>query len=83
MQITINVPDNLPFSFIQTEVKKFEEKLRKAKVNVKEIIEEEDLKIDTAMCLKTLEKIKRGDFSGFTEITDIDAHIQSLKDDIN
>jgi hypothetical protein len=44
---------------------------------------DDDLKIDTEMCLKTLEKINQGDFSGFTEIEDIDAHIQNLKDEIN
>lgn len=44
---------------------------------------EEDLTIDTAMCLTTLEKIKKGDFSGFTEIEDIDAHIQDLKNEVN
>ena len=35
----------------------------------------EDLKIDTALCLRTLEKIKKGDFSSFTEIEDINTHI--------
>jgi len=44
---------------------------------------DDDLKIDPEMCLKTLEKIKQGDFSGFTEIENIDVHIQSLKDEIN
>jgi hypothetical protein len=44
---------------------------------------DEDQKIDTAMCLTTLEKIKKGDFSGFTEIEDIEAHIQDLKNEVN
>ena len=46
-------------------------------------IDQEAFKIDKAMCLKTLEKIKRGDFSSFSEIDDIDAHIESLKNEVN
>lgn len=45
--------------------------------------QEDDFKIDVPMCLRTLEKIKKGDFSGFTEIEDIDAHIQNLKNEVN
>ncbi|NOQ36507.1 MAG: hypothetical protein GQ569_11545 [Methylococcaceae bacterium] len=44
---------------------------------------EEDLKIDTKMCLKTLEKIKQKDFSGFSEIENIDEHIKNLRNEIN
>ncbi len=42
-----------------------------------------DLKIDSKLCLSTLDKIKRGDFSGFSEIEDVDAHIQKLRNEIN
>jgi hypothetical protein len=49
----------------------------------KQKAKEEDLTIDTALCLTTLEKIKKGDFSGFTEIEDIEAHIQDLKNEVN
>lgn len=45
--------------------------------------QEEEFKIDKAQCLKTLEKIKSGDFSGFSEIDDIDAHIASLRNEVN
>lgn len=44
---------------------------------------ENEFKIDPEMCLKTLDKIEQGDFSGFTEITDIKAHIESLKNEVN
>ena len=44
---------------------------------------DEDLTINTALCLTTLEKIKKGDFSGFTEIEDIESHIQDLKNEVN
>jgi hypothetical protein len=49
----------------------------------KQATKDEDIKIDTAMCLTTLEKIKKGDFSGFTEIEDIESHIQDLKNEVN
>ena len=39
--------------------------------------------IDVNLCLSTLEKIKRGNFAGFSEIEDIDRHIQNLKNEIN
>jgi len=42
-----------------------------------------DLKIDSKLCLSTLDKIKQDDFSGFNEIKDIDTHIQKLKNEIN
>lgn len=45
--------------------------------------QEKDLEIDKAMCLSTLEKITQGDFSGFSEIDDVDAHIESLRNEIN
>lgn len=42
-----------------------------------------DFTIDKSICLNTLEKIKQGDFSGFSEITDIDSYIQNLKNEIS
>lgn len=44
---------------------------------------ENDLKIDTKMCLKTLEKVKKGDFSSFSEINDIEAYVENLRNEIN
>jgi hypothetical protein len=50
---------------------------------VKQSPQEEDFGIDKAMCLSTLEKIKQGDFSGFSEIDNVDAHIQNLRNEIS
>ena len=84
MQITINAPDNLPKSVIQQQIKEFENKLQQLQHNVKEkVFQNDDFKIDPKMCLKTLDKIKKGDLSGFTEIEDIEAHVQGLQDEIN
>lgn len=58
-------------------------RLKLAKETEELSLQEDDFKIDVPMCLKTLEKIKKGDFSGFTEIDDIDVHIQNLKNEIN
>jgi len=44
---------------------------------------ENDLKIDSQMCLKTLEKVKQGDLSGFSEINDIEAYVENLRNEIN
>lgn len=46
-------------------------------------IDQEAFKINESMCLTTLKKIKRGDFSSFSEIDDIDAHIESLRNEVN
>ncbi len=74
--ITIEIPDNLPPSFIQQGISAFKEKLR-------QLQHEEEFKIDPEMCLKTLAKIKQGDFSGFTEIEDVDIYIQNLRNEIS
>ncbi|MBL6987594.1 MAG: hypothetical protein ISR72_11280 [Methylobacter sp.] len=50
---------------------------------VKQSSQEEDFGIDKTMCLNTLKKIKQGDFSGFSEIDDVDAHIQNLRNEIS
>ena len=44
---------------------------------------EKDFEIDKTMCLRTLEKIKQGDFSSFSEIDDVDGHIESLRNEIS
>jgi len=49
----------------------------------KQASQEKDFGIDKTMCLTTLEKIKQGDFSSFSEIDDIDAHIENLRNEVN
>lgn len=44
--------------------------------------EDEDLKIDRNLCLSTLQKLKQGDLSSFSEIDDVKTHIQDLKHEI-
>lgn len=51
--------------------------------SAKQSSQEEGFGIDKAMCLNTLEKVKQGDFSGFSEIDDVDAHIQNLRNEIS
>ncbi len=76
MQITIDIPDNLPSHVVQQYLGEFKSKL-------KQLQESEEFKIDKTMCLNTLAKIKQGDYSGFSEIDDIDSHIKSLRNEIN
>ena len=45
--------------------------------------QEKDFEIDKTMCLSTLEKIKQGDFSSFSEIDDVETHIEALRHEIN
>ena len=45
--------------------------------------QKKDFEIDKTMCLNTLEKIKQGDFSGLSEIDDVDAHIENLRNEIS
>jgi superfamily I DNA and/or RNA helicase len=75
MQITIDIPDNLPDAFLQKELKAFKERLNK-------IMEREELIIDSNECLKALEKIKAGDKSELTELGNIDEYIEKLKYEI-
>lgn len=49
----------------------------------KQSSQEMDFKIDKTMCLSTLEKIKQGDFSSFSEIDDVNEHIDNLRNEIN
>ena len=44
---------------------------------------EKDFEIDKTMCLNALKKITQGDFSSFSEIDDVDAHIENLRNEIN
>ena len=44
---------------------------------------EEEFKIDEKHCLEVLDKINRGDYSGFTPIGDIDEYIAELKNAIS
>ena len=49
----------------------------------KQSSQEEGFEIDKAMCLNILEKVKQGDFSNFSEIDNVDAHIQNLRNEIS
>jgi hypothetical protein len=79
MQITINIPDNLPDTFLQKEIKFFEKRLKKLK---NRIAEKEAFKINEKACLSALEKIKQGDKSDLTELGNIDDYIENLKHEI-
>jgi len=50
---------------------------------VKQSAQEKDFEIDKTLCLSTLEKIKQGDFSSFSEVDDVEAHIENLRHEIN
>lgn len=79
MQITIHVPDDLPDTFLQKEIKIFEKRLKKIK---NRIAEKETFKINEQACLTALEKIKQGDKSDLTELGDIDDYIEKLKHEV-
>ena len=49
----------------------------------KQSSDEMDVEIDKTMCLSTLKKITRGDFSSFSEIDDVNAHIKNLRNEIS
>ena len=49
----------------------------------KQSAQEKDFEIDKTLCLSTLEKIKQGDFSSFSEIDDVETHIENLRHEIN
>ncbi|TYQ31615.1 hypothetical protein [Pseudanabaena sp. UWO310] len=44
---------------------------------------DDDLRIDKEQCLKTLQKIKQSGLSGFSEIENIQAYIEELKQEIS
>ncbi len=81
MQITLTIPDGLPESLIQQEIKKFEAKLNKFKKSFPKN-NENDLKIDAHACLNAFAKIKQGDRSQLTEIGNIDEYIENLRNEI-
>jgi hypothetical protein len=43
----------------------------------------DEFEIDPEFCLQTLAKLKQGDFSSFTEIENVEFHIQSLRNEIS
>jgi hypothetical protein len=49
----------------------------------KQSSQEEDFKIDKSLCLNALRKIKQGNFSGFSEIDDVEMHIENLRNEIS
>lgn len=55
---------------------------KKMEMKLAEYQEDEDLKIDENLCLRTLQKIKQGDLSSFSRIDDIKTYIQNLKYEI-
>lgn len=50
---------------------------------VKQLSQKYDFEIDKSQCLNILKKIKQGDFSGFNEIDNVNAHIQNLRNEIS
>ncbi|EGW20929.1 hypothetical protein Mettu_4082 [Methylobacter tundripaludum SV96] len=50
---------------------------------VKSSLQQDDFATDKALCLNVLKKIAQGDFSSFSEINDVDAHIQSLRNELD
>lgn len=50
---------------------------------VKSSLQQDDFATDKALCLSGLKKIAQGDFSSFSEINDVDAHIQSLRNELD
>jgi hypothetical protein len=46
-------------------------------------VKKEKISIDKVMCLESLRKVKQNDLTGFSEIQDINAHIQNLKNEIS
>ena len=76
MQITINVPDNLPQEVIDKYIAELEEKL-------KQFQKAEEFKIDEPACLDALAKINSGDKSGMTEISNVKDYIRALKNEVS
>jgi hypothetical protein len=76
MQITIEIPDNLPAAIVQQYLGEFKTKL-------KQLQEREEFKIDEQACLEALAKIKQGDKSHVTPIGNINDYIKSLKNEVS
>jgi hypothetical protein len=51
------------------------------RIGLSKQLAQNEFKIDKTMCLNTLAKIKQGDYSGFSEIDDIDSHIKNLRNE--
>jgi len=75
MQITINIPDNLPREIVEKYLSELEEKLKQFQTD-------EEFKINEQMCLDALAKIRQGDKSGITEIANVKDYIRELKNEI-
>ena len=52
-------------------------------LSIEKQLVENEFKIDPDFCLQTLAKLKQGDFSSFTEIENVESHIQHLKNEIS
>jgi len=52
-------------------------------LSIEKQLVENEFKIDPDLCLQTLAKLKQGDFSSFTEIENVESHIQHLKNEIS
>lgn len=76
MQITIDIPDNLPATIVQQYLSEFKTKL-------KQFQEREEFKIDEQACLEALAKIKQGDKSNITPIGNINDYIKNLKNAVS
>jgi len=77
MQITLDIPDNLPTPVIQQYISEFETKIKRYQH------EHEEFKIDEQACLEALAKIKHGDKSGITKIENVKSYIENLKNEIS
>jgi hypothetical protein len=90
VKFTVNLKeDEMKTITLQIEDSKFEQfmtvihSLKSDLINKLQIEKEDDeFKIDEKHCLEVLDKINRGDFSGFEPMGDIDEHIQELKNAI-
>jgi hypothetical protein len=49
----------------------------------KQSFQEKNFEIDKILCMNSLRKITQGDFSSFSEIDDVEMHIQNLRNEIS
>ena len=75
MQITLEIPDNLPAAIVQ-------QCIGELKIKLKQLQEREEFKINEQACLEALAKIKQGNKSTLTPIDNINAYIENLKNEI-
>jgi hypothetical protein len=76
MQITLDIPDNLPLAIVQQYINELELKL-------KQLQNLEDFKIDEQACLNALANYNSGDKTNIAQIGDIDDYINNLKHEIS